>query len=232
MQLFGILSALGVIVIGFVDRSREMGAFDPVALFIIILGMAGAIILSSRPRDTLQTLKSVLEIIPFVAKYGKESDSMEVQRKEIEDLWVDGKKTEALAVAEQSTYTPVKIMMDHILSRSDDARLDNRFTALGHECVDKWEPTLGNWELMAKLGPAFGMVGTLTGMIKLFKDFGASDANLGANLSLALLSTLYGLVLGAGIAGPIGHYISTIMNQRVMVLKRCYKTAKQLIKMG
>ena len=232
MQIIGIFTALAVVVVGFTERTREMGFFDPVALAIIVLGMVGAVVLGSRPKDFFQTVKSLLEILPFFSTYAKESDAIEKERLEIENLWVAGKKAEAATKAEQSQHESISIMMDHIMSRADDAVLDNRFTALGHKCVDQWEPSVSNWELMAKLGPAFGMVGTLTGMIQLFKDFGGGDANLGANLSLALLSTLYGLVLGSGVAGPIGNFLSTLMHQRVLVLKRCHKTAKQLIKMG
>ncbi len=232
MQIFGLMTALAVVTVGFTERTREMGIFDPVALAVIILGMVGAIVLGSRPKDFIQTLKSFLEIIPFMGRYGRESEEIEKERREIEDLWVEGKKVEAANKAESSSHESIRIMLDFIMSRADDAILDNRFTALGHDCVDNLEPAASNWELMAKLGPAFGMVGTLTGMIQLFKDFGAEANNLGSSLSLALLSTLYGLILGAGVAGPIGKFISTLMHQRVQVLKRCHKTAKQLIRMS
>ncbi|SMF71108.1 MotA/TolQ/ExbB proton channel family protein [Pseudobacteriovorax antillogorgiicola] len=232
MQIIGIVSALLVIIIGFTERDQSMGFFDPVALTVICVGMLGALVLSSRPKDFIGTLVSLREILPFFARYSEESDRIEAERVKLEDLWVQGKKIEAANLAEASKYEEIRLMMDYIMSRADDAVLDNRFTALGHRCVDRWEPVVANWEQLAKLGPAFGMVGTLTGMILLFKDFGTGDSNIGASLSLALLSTLYGLVLGSGVAGPIGSFLSTLMNQRIQVLKRCHKTVKQLVKMG
>lgn len=232
MQVFGIVSAAIVVYLGFMERSRQITFFDPHALGMIIIGMIGAIILGSRPRDFWQTFKSFVEILPYFGSYARQTDAIELERSQIETLWAEGKRSAAAEVGEQTEHEAIKLLMDHVMSRADEALLDNRFTALGHRCVDLWEPAAANWEIMAKLGPAFGMIGTLTGMIQLFKNFGTDDANLGAALSLALLSTLYGLVLGAGIAGPIGTFLNTLNHQRLSVLKRCHKTATQLIRMS
>ena len=88
---------------------------------------------------------------------------------------------------------------------------------------------MANWELLAKLAPSFGMVGTITGMIQLFKSMGEDEMNLGASISLALLATLYGVAFGAGVAGPIGHFLRGLLDERLGALERCEQSVGELI---
>jgi len=56
-------------------------------------------------------------------------------------------------------------------------------------------------ETMKDMGPAWGMIGTLIGLINMLKDL--SDASsIGPNMSVALITTLYGSLLANWIAGP------------------------------
>ena len=80
-----------------------------------------------------------------------------------------------------------------------------------------------------KLGPAFGMVGTITGMIQLFRNMNAENLNIGAAMSLALLATLYGVAFGAGVAGPIGHYLNGLLDERLGFIERCEKSVNETV---
>jgi chemotaxis protein MotA len=57
---------------------------------------------------------------------------------------------------------------------------------------------------LSKLLPAFGLIGTLVGMVLLLHDLYAQDAqSLPAALSLAVLTTLYGAVLANVVVAPL-----------------------------
>ena len=59
------------------------------------------------------------------------------------------------------------------------------------------------WLSVADIAPAIGMVGTLIGLVSMFRN--VDDASqLGSAMSIALLTTLYGLILSNIIAAPIG----------------------------
>lgn len=58
------------------------------------------------------------------------------------------------------------------------------------------------WMAVADIAPAIGMVGTIIGLVRMFTDL-TDPANLGSAMALALLTTLYGLVLSNLIAAPI-----------------------------
>jgi len=55
---------------------------------------------------------------------------------------------------------------------------------------------------MAATAPAFGMVGTLIGMIIILNSVGTDMANIGGGLAVAMLSTLYGLLLARLVCLP------------------------------
>ena len=72
------------------------------------------------------------------------------------------------------------------------------------------------------------MVGTITGMIQLFRSMGEDNMNIGAAMSLALVATLYGVAFGAGVAGPIGHYLRGLLDDRLGALERCRQSVLEL----
>ncbi len=57
------------------------------------------------------------------------------------------------------------------------------------------------WDRVGALGPAWGMIGTLIGLINMLKDL--SDlASVGPNMAVALVTTFYGSLLANWIAAP------------------------------
>ncbi len=57
------------------------------------------------------------------------------------------------------------------------------------------------WDKWAEMGPAWGMIGTLVGLVNMLKNL--SDAStIGPNMAVALLTTLYGSLLANWLAGP------------------------------
>jgi len=54
----------------------------------------------------------------------------------------------------------------------------------------------------ADVAPAMGLIGTLVGLIQMLKDL-SDPSTIGPGLSLALLTTLYGAVLGSMIFAPL-----------------------------
>jgi chemotaxis protein MotA len=55
---------------------------------------------------------------------------------------------------------------------------------------------------MAVASPAFGMVGTLIGLIIMLDNMGDDPSQIGAGLAVALVTTLYGIMLARLIFAP------------------------------
>lgn len=64
------------------------------------------------------------------------------------------------------------------------------------------QAAIGVWRSIAEAGPAMGMIGTIIGLIEMFAQM-EDPARIGPAMAVAMLTTLYGIILSAGIAAPI-----------------------------
>lgn len=231
MQALG-FALLGFVVwFGFSNRPDEVviSAFDLHALVMVLVGSCAAVLVSSNHITALRTLACLRELVPGLRFFSRATALMEAEREELCGLWREGKRSQALALAEKSDFAATKQMVDLLLNRAPEVASAKVFLELRHEEIGRWQPAIHNWEMLSKLGPAFGMVGTITGMINLFRNMSSDNLNIGAAMSLALLATLYGVAFGAGVAGPIGHFLNNLLDERLGFLERCEKSANELV---
>lgn len=234
MQIIGILLLGFVVWFGFQDRgnAQVISAFDLHALIMVVVGSFSAVLVSSSGTTAIRTFTCLRELIPALRVFRRTTLAMEGERAALDSLWRDGKRSQALTLAEQSQFESIKRMVDLLLNRAPEAASTNVYLALRHDEIARWQPAINNWEMLSKLGPAFGMVGTITGMIQLFRNMSADNLNIGAAMSLALLATLYGVAFGAGVAGPIGHFLNGLLDERLGFLERCEKSTNELVARG
>jgi len=233
VQIIGFVLLGFIIWYGFKDRSDAViSAFDAHAMVMVLVGSCSAVLVSSSHTTAWRTILCLRELIPGLALFGRTTRAMEAERDQLSALWRDGKRSQAVDLAGNSRFPAVKQMLELILNRANEASSNKTFTELRHEEISRWQPAIHNWEMLAKLGPAFGMVGTITGMIQLFRNMSSENLNIGASMSLALLATLYGVAFGAGVAGPIGHFLNGQLDDRLGFLERCEKTVNEIVSRG
>lgn len=81
-------------------------------------------------------------------------------------------------------------LVENVLDQLRNARTDR------HAIVHDW------WSAAAESAPALGMVGTLIGLVQLFRVMD-DPAAIGGAMAVALLATLYGALLANLIAAPV-----------------------------
>jgi flagellar motor component MotA len=231
VQIIGLILLGFIVWLGFNGRgnAQVISAFDLHALVMVMVGSTAAVMVSSSRMTALRTVLCLREFIPGLRIFSKATVAMEKEREQLIELWQDGKRSAALATVEKSPSQAVKEMVELILHRAPEASSAKVFTELRHEEIARWQPAISNWEMLSKLGPAFGMVGTITGMIQMFKNMSSEDLNIGSAMSLALLATLYGVAFGAGVAGPIGHFLNGLLDERLGFLERCEKSVNEIV---
>lgn len=75
---------------------------------------------------------------------------------------------------------------------------------------------IGFWENLGSMGPAWGMIGTLIGLINMLKDL--SDlAAVGPNMAVALVTTFYGSVLANWICAPVATKLKGKNDEEMMM---------------
>ena len=62
---------------------------------------------------------------------------------------------------------------------------------------------IGFWENLGAMGPAWGMIGTLIGLVNMLQNMD-DPSSIGPSMAVALLTTLYGSLLANWICAPIG----------------------------
>ena len=67
---------------------------------------------------------------------------------------------------------------------------------------DRHKINWGVWDKLGEMGPAWGMIGTLIGLINMLKDL-SDAASIGPNMAVALITTLYGSILVNYLCTPI-----------------------------
>ncbi|NBH82046.1 motility protein A [bacterium C-53] len=75
---------------------------------------------------------------------------------------------------------------------------------------------IGFWENLASMGPAWGMIGTLIGLINMLQKM-EDVAAVGPNMAVALITTLYGSMLANWICLPVAAKMKSNSGDEIMV---------------
>ena len=73
----------------------------------------------------------------------------------------------------------------------------------------------GMLEALGKYAPAFGMIGTLVGLVAMLSDL-SDPSKIGAGLAVALLTTMYGAMIANAIALPLADRLANRSSQEVL----------------
>lgn len=77
----------------------------------------------------------------------------------------------------------------------------------------------GIFKAMAAYAPAFGMVGTLIGLVEMLESMGARELDeIGFHMAVALITTFYGILLANLIFKPVAIKFERRTEQRVMLM--------------
>lgn len=84
-------------------------------------------------------------------------------------------------------------------------------------CIEaRHKKTIGFYEKWAELGPAWGMIGTLIGLVNMLKDL-SDPSSIGPNMAVALLTTLYGSVIANWFCNPTAAKLGVNNDMEMMV---------------
>lgn len=75
------------------------------------------------------------------------------------------------------------------------------------------------WQDMGSYGPAWGMLGTLLGLINMMRAMGTDAGAIGEGMALALITTLYGSVLANWICLPTARKLEKSSAQECLAME-------------
>ena len=198
MVVFGIITSGGV---------SAMGNFiDPPSIVITIGGSLSSLLSSYTMPEVINNLKGL-----GVAFKDPKMDHGAVIR-QIIDLSNVARKEGLLALEEVAGNLDDEFMKKGILLIVDGTEPELVRGILETELVnmdDRHKSMAGFYDTWATLGPAWGMIGTLVGLVNTLKKL--DDFNtIGPNMATALLTTLYGSLIANWFCTPLANKMKNI----------------------
>lgn len=188
---------------------------DEVALLIVVGGTLATAVISFPPKYLMKlftapwemlkakksNFKDAIEIMVRTSNYGPQGRAMVRQyldKKEVDPFLKEGIELLLLGL-NKSEFKD--ILTERIYrARQRDEEIVNLFRRL------------------AKYPPALGLVGTVLGLVSLMRSVGqgADASQVGLNMALALIATLYGLALANFVLAPISeHFLQKAEDTKV-----------------
>lgn len=216
-SIIGLVVCLGMIIFGIVTGDEGFAAikhFLHGQSFIITVGGTFACILAMNPiQDFISGLKS------FTLVFKTPSLDTPQIIKKIIDLSNIARKEGLLSLEEAAADLDDAFLKKGILLIVDgtDPELVRGILETELTCIeDRHKKRIDFWMNIAAMGPAWGMIGTLIGLILMLQNL--SDAStIGPNMATALITTLYGSMLANWIGTPVATKLKTNSENETMV---------------
>ncbi len=199
LSIVGFIGGIGVLVFGIISGGDIRSYWDKGSVFITIGGTITALMLNF----PLKSMKNVLPAMKNVF-FTKKQDPIKIINTLVE-LAEQARKGGLLSLEEKA-----KGFKDEFMSRAVMTVIDSHDPQSVREMLEtelnyveeRHGATHAILEKGASYAPAFGMIGTLIGLINMLRTLDKPDT-LGPNMSIAMITTFYGSVLANVIFLPM-----------------------------
>ena len=208
--IIGVVGALVVMLVGMMfggesgllTPTQVMNFWDPASVFIVI-GCTFLIVIASFPPSALKDIPKHFKILLNT----KGNDPLAIID-ELVELAQVARKNGLLALEEKGNQQENPFFKQCIMLIVDNNDADQVKEIMMNDIEQasaRHDAGAGMYDRGSSVAPAFGMVGTLVGLINMLKamDVESGGGNLGPAMATALVTTLYGCVLAHMIFGPI-----------------------------
>lgn len=216
-SLAGLILGVAMCILGIVTSGgvEAFGNFvDIPSVFVTIGGSMSSVLSSHKLPDFINGLKGIS--LPFQDKVVDPAQVI----KQIIDLSNVGRKEGLLALEEAANNIEDEFLKKGIMLVVDgtDPELVRGILETDLYCLqDRHGKVIGFWEKWAEMGPAWGMIGTLLGLVNMLKKLDDPSA-IGPNMAVALLTTLYGSLIANWLCIPIAYKLKA--NDAIEVVMR------------
>lgn len=214
-SLLGMVLGLVMTVFGILSNKADLfGYIDVASVIITIGGSVSGVLGSFKLSDFINGFKS------FALVFKEDTmDPGEIIGNVI-NLANVARKEGLLALEEASNDIDDPFLKKGIMLVVDgtDPELVRGILETELACLeDRHKKVIGFWEKWAELGPAWGMIGTLIGLVDMLYHMD-NVATLGPAMAVALITTFYGSVLANAICTPVSNKLK-VDNAAEMMLK-------------
>lgn len=216
-SLIGFLMGVAMVVFGIVTGDEgvyALGNFvDVASIFITIGGSLAGVLASHTMEDFIKGLKG------FAKSFKAPKVDVSEVIKNIIDLSNIARKEGLLALEEAANGIEDEFLKKGVMLVVDgtDPELVRGILETDLTCIEtRHKKVIGFWLKWAELGPAWGMIGTLIGLINMLKTM-SDPSTVGPNMAVALITTLYGSLLANWLCMPVANKLTVNNDMEIMI---------------
>lgn len=189
--------------------------FDAASIFIVI-GCTFAIVVASFPPSTLASIPKHFGVMLNANKFNPMT-----YIDQLVELAQTARKNGLLALEGKANEQEDPFFKQAIMLIVD-ANDPDKVRAILENDIDcmsaRHEDSAALYDKASSVAPAFGMVGTLVGLINMLRsmDVTSGGGDLGGSMATALVTTLYGCILAHMIFGPIANNLRIRDSEEVL----------------
>ncbi|HOV69355.1 MAG TPA: MotA/TolQ/ExbB proton channel family protein, partial [Clostridia bacterium] len=197
--LFGIIAGVVFIITGIVISGTLSDYYDPSSIMIVLGGTVASTLIN-------YPFRSIMKIFPIVKNaFVDKSNDIEEGIQLILNMAMTARKDGILKLEDEAYHLQDSFVKKGILLIVDGTNPELVKNMLETELSfieERHRQGQAIFESMAQYAPAFGMIGTLIGLINMLKNLD-DQATLGPNMAVALITTFYGVILANLILLPL-----------------------------
>lgn len=216
--IIGLIGCAGAVVYGIVSGDQgfaALGNFWDLSSFLIVV--VGSLMCMLTMSDNIGAFINNLKSFLLTTKV-PENDEDKVIRKIIELANVARKEgllqLEESAADIEDDFMKKGIML--IVDGTDQELVSSILETELNYVEQRHGEVISFWDSLAGMGPAWGMIGTLIGLINMLKLLD-DPSSIGPNMSIALITTLYGSLIANWIATPIAAKLRAQNRHEIML---------------
>ncbi len=215
-SVIGIVLALALILGSIVIGGGSFGAFIDYPSIMVVIGGSAAAVMMCFPLKTFlsmgrvlkiaffnrqQNLRELIDTIVSLAETARRDGLLALETKlgEIDNPFI------VLGIQMAVDGTRPEVIEDILRTEIDAVATRHRD---GKSLLDQ----------MGRFAPAFGMIGTLLGLIIMLGDM-SDPSKIGAGMAVALLTTLYGAVASNAMFLPFAEKLSFLNKQELLTME-------------
>ncbi len=195
--VIGLVMGFGLMVVAILMGGTLRMFLDAPSLMIVLGGVVATLFVKYRMSEVLSTMVVVTKA--FV----NERPDVERMIGQLIDMANVARKDGILALEKMKSPDPfLQSAINHCVDGADPDFLEVVLTKNLDYLTARHQRSISILDTIAEMAPAFGLVGTLIGLVQMLANM--SDPNtIGPAMALALMATLYGAVLANLVATPL-----------------------------
>lgn len=212
-SLIGLILAIGLIVGSMLMGSAPMTAFVDLPSFMVVVGGALAAAMICFPlRSMLGVPKVMLKVLL------NKNEDVSLLIKQIVGLAETARRDGLLALESQIPQiqnplvkTGIQMAVDGSTPETVEEVLRTEVNAISL----RHREGKGVMDQLGRFAPAYGMIGTLMGLIMMLSDM-SDPSGIGAGMAVALITTLYGAIVANVVFSPFAEKLGLLSRKELV----------------